>query len=411
MTSCSLCGALSVLFIALISVSSYSQDQYDESHLAQARALHARALVLDTHSDVTPKLENPEWDFSARHDSGHMDIPRMKDAGFGAEFFSIYMGRTPGDGRALKTAITRIDALMQTIEKHPSELALATTVDEIRAARRSGRIACLMGIEGGHIIEDSLPGLRTLFRLGCRYMTLTHSFNTSWADSSGTNSDVVGESGGLNEFGREIVREMNRLGMMVDISHVSDSTFWAALKTSKAPLIASHSSVDGVFPHRRNLSDEMLRGLADNGGIVMINFFNGYIDPEYDGYRKAWEAKHRKELDALAAKFEANRRAYWNAVREIRKTDPIPRTSMVVLARHVEHCAKVMGWDSVGLGADWDGVSGLPEGIDHCGDLVKLTALLLARGASEAEVEGFLGANFLRVMGRCEEVAKEIRGF
>lgn len=386
-----------------------AQDTYEPHHLEHALRLHREMLVLDTHSDVTPKLESSDWDFTQRHDDGHMDVPRMRDAGLDAEFFSIYMGRTPGDGRAIKKAIIRIDALMETIRKHPDVLEFAGTAAEVRRIRNSGRIACLMGIEGGHIIEDSIPALRTLYRLGCRYMTLTHSFNTSWADAAGTDAAVKPEHDGLTEFGREIVREMNRLGMMVDISHVADATFWDALETSRAPLIASHSSVRGVFDHRRNLSDEMLRALAKAGGVCMINFYNGYIDPEFAAAQENWKQRHQGDLDRLAAKFQANRRAYWQAVRELRRDDPIPRTPLVVLARHVEHAARIMGWDHVGIGADWDGVSALPEGIDHCGHLPRLTALLIARGATDEQLRGFLGENLLRVMERCEEVAATMR--
>jgi membrane dipeptidase len=384
------------------------QEVFGPEHLERARALHERALVLDTHSDVTPKFEDPSWDFSVRHEDGHMDIPRLRDAGFDAQFLSIYMGNTPGDGRAIKTALTRIDSVYETVRRHPKTLEMAYTAADVRRIHAAGRIACLMGIEGGHIIEDSLPALRMFHRLGCRYMTLTHSFNTGWADSSGTNEDVASEFDGLNGRGEEIVREMNRLGMMVDISHVSDATFWDAARVSAAPLIASHSSVDRVFPHRRNLSDSMLRAVRDSGGVVMINFFSGYIDPKWSGIRSAWEKEHDDALRALAAKFKANRRAYSAARRALAKEHPMKRTPLSVLARHVEHTAKICGWDHVGLGADWDGVSALPEGIDHCGDTVKLTALLLARGASEEDLEKFLGVKILRSMEASEERAREL---
>lgn len=396
---------------ALVSVSSTAvigQGTYSEADLARARALHARAIVLDTHSDVTPKFHDPSWDFSKRHDSGHMDIPRLRDAGFDAQFLSIYMGKKDSEGRAIKEAIRRIDAVHETVRKHPKDLEMAYTAADIVRIRNAGRIACLMGIEGGHIIEDSLAALRMFHRLGCRYLTITHSFNTVWGDSSGTMSDVAGEYGGLSDQGKELIREMNRIGMMVDISHVADATFWDCAKLSKAPLIASHSSVDGVYLHRRNLSDPMLRAVRDSGGIVMINFFSGYIDPDWDGYRTAWEKEHKPALDELNKKFKANRRAFRNARRELMQKHPMKQTPLTVLARHVEHCAKVAGWDHVGMGADWDGVSALPEGIKHCGDTVKLTALLLARGAEESDLEKFLGSNFVRVMARCEKVAKEM---
>lgn len=394
--------------ISLLAVSGVGQSTWGPQHLERAKALHARAIVLDTHSDVTPKFHNADWDFSARHDSGHMDIPRMRDAGFDAQFLSVYMGRKPDPGTAIKEAIRRVDAVYETVRKHPTQLEIAYTAADVVRIKKAGKIACLMGIEGGHIIEDSLAALRMLHRLGCRYMTLTHSFNSVWADSSGTMSDVKGDFDGLSERGQELITEMNRIGIMVDISHVADATFWDAIQLTKAPVIASHSSVDGVFPHRRNLSDPMLRAVKKNNGVVMINFFSAYIDPDFDGYQKAWDAEHKEALDAMRTKFKANRREFRSAQREFMKTHPMKQTPLTVLARHVEYCAKVAGWDHVGMGADWDGVSALPEGIKHCGDTVKLTALLLARGANEDDLEKFLGKNLLRVMADCEKSAREM---
>ena len=393
---------LRVSLLLMLATALVAQDVPDEAHLKKALKLHKKYLVLDTHSDVTPKFHEASWNFAERHKDGHMDIPRLRDAGFDAQFLSIYMGKTPGDGRAIKEAIRRIDAVYQTVAKHPQQLGLATTASEVRRLRGEGRIACLMGVEGGHIIEDSLAALRMFHQLGVRYMTLAHSFNSHWADSSGAMEDVDPEFGGLSEPGKDLIREMNRLGMMVDISHVSDATFWDAMKISKAPLIASHSSTKGVFPHRRNMSDEMLKAMADKGGIIMINFFSAYIDPEWESYSKAWEEEHNEALKKLAGKFKANRRAYWHARSAFQQEHPMKQTKLLVLARHVEHAAKVAGWDHVGMGADWDGVNALPEGIRHCGDTIKLTALLLQRGATEEQIRGFLGENFLRTMEKVE---------
>jgi membrane dipeptidase len=243
-------------------------------------ALHRDAIVVDTHSDTTPWFQDPTWRFDERHERGHMDLPRMREGGLDVQFWSIYMGETPGRGRAIREALERIDAVHEIAARHSDEVELAGSVSDIRRIVHGGRIAFLMGVEGGHIIEESLAALRTFYRLGVRYLTLTHSFHTGWADSSGTQDTPEPVHYGLSAFGEEVVAEMNRLGMMVDVSHVSDETFWNVLRVSRAPVIASHSSVRAIADHRRNLSDEMLEALAANGGVVMINFYSGYIDPE-----------------------------------------------------------------------------------------------------------------------------------
>ena len=385
---------LTILPLLLLGATVAAQGTYTAEHLA--------------HSDVTPKLEDPEWDFLERHESGHMDVPRMREGGLDAEFFSIYMGETPGDGTATKRAVRRMDALLETVRRHPDVLEVALTAADVRRIRKAGRIACLMGVEGGHMIEGDLAVLRTLQRLGARYLTLTHSFHLPWADSAGTGADPGPGIGGLNDFGRGVVRELNRLGVMVDVSHVSDATFWDVIEEASAPVVATHSSADAVFDHRRNLSDDMLRAIAKTGGVVMVNFFCGYIDPDWDERAAAWRDGRETALQVATDEHglkPADVRAFR---REWAREHPMPRSPLVVLARHVEHVAATIGWDRVGIGADWDGVPALPEGIDHCGDLPKLTALLLARGASEDQLRGFLGENLLRAMEGCERRAAEL---
>ena len=240
-----------------------------------ARLLHREAIVIDTHSDTTPRFEDPSWRFDERHApaQGHMDLPRMREGGLDVQFWSIYLGKPSAKGLAIQEALQRIDAVHRMVDRYPEQVALATTVEEVRFHAGQGKMVSLMGVEGGHIIEDDLAALRSFYRLGVRYMTLTHSFHTGWADSSGTREDLEPLHHGLTPFGEEVVIEMNRLGMMVDISHVADETFWDVLEVTRAPVIASHSSVRAVANHRRNIDDEMLRGLARNGGVVMINFY------------------------------------------------------------------------------------------------------------------------------------------
>jgi membrane dipeptidase len=362
--------------------------------------------VVDTHSDTTPWFEDPEWRFEERHADGHEDLPRMREGGLDAQFWSIHMGETPGRGRAIREAIERIDAVHELVRRHPRDLALATSADEIRHAVASGRIACLMGIEGGHIIEDSLAALRTYQRLGVRYLTLTHAFHTSWADSSGTNEALQPLHGGLTAFGEEVVREMNRLGMMVDVSHVSDETFSDVLRVTRAPVIASHSATRAIADHPRNLDDDMLRALAANGGVVMINFYSGYIDASL-------VVPLRQIFVGFAPRFAALREQYaedpvgrMRAMRALFREVPVPQAELSVLLDHFDHALRVAGPEHVGLGADWDGVPSMPRGMEDVSHLPALTRGLLERGHSPEVVRKVLGENLLRVLSEVESASR-----
>lgn len=367
--------------------------------------IHHSAIVIDTHCDTTPHFEDPAWDFTQRHSDTHIDLPRLREGGYDAIFWAIYMGKTPGDGKAIKTALKRIDAVHELVRKYPNDLVLATRVHQVKIAPRDGKIACLMGIEGGHIIENDLGALRMFYQLGVRYMTLTHSFNIDWADSAGTGETMVAEHDGLTDFGRDVVREMNRLGMMVDVSHVADATFWDVIATTKAPIIASHSSCRALANHPRNMSDEMIRALAKNGGVIQINFYPGYIDPE----RVALLAKLRPEFDALAKQFAddpkglalARRELFSRAIAEAGGPSP---SHWVV--DHVEHVIKLVGEDYVGLGADWDGVPEMPAGLEDVSKVKSITEELVRRGYRERTIKKVLGGNLLRVMRKVEKKAE-----
>jgi len=376
-----------------------------ETFEEQAVRIHAEAFVMDTHADTTPKFEDSSWDFTVRHDSGHVDIPRLREGGYDAVFWSIYMGKTPGDGRAVKRALRRIDSVYQMVAKHPDTLMLATTAEDIRSASRLGKIACLMGVEGGHMIEDELSALRTYHRLGVRYMTLTHSFNTNWADSAGTQAYVEGEHDGLNDFGRKVVLEMNRLGMMIDVSHVADTTFWDVMDTSKAPVIASHSSARGIADHQRNMSDEMIKALAERGGVIQINFYPGYIDPE----RIRATTKLMPKLQAISEQYADDPEKASAARRELfQKNAARPdakKTPASVVIDHIEHVINIAGPEYVGLGADWDGVPDMPEGLEDVSKVPYITEELLRRGHSEEAIKLVLGGSMLRVMEAVEGVA------
>jgi membrane dipeptidase len=374
-----------------------------------AHALHFDSIVIDGHSDTTPKFEDPTWSFGERHEilDGDMDLPRIREGGLDVQFWSIYMGEKETPGAAIREALERIDAVHEMTARYPDDVVVAANVEEIRDGVADGKLVSLMGIEGGHIIEESLPVLRSFYRLGVRYMTLTHSFHTSWADSSGTRDVPEPIHDGLTEFGEEVVREMNRIGMLVDISHVSDATFFDAIRVSRAPVIASHSSTRAITDHTRNMSDEMLRALAKNGGIVMINFYPAYIDETAKAETTRYFEEHRETLERLAATAGQDAKVRGALMREHFAKFPVPQTTLDVLLDHFDHAISIAGADHVGLGADWDGVPSMPIGMEDVTKLPNLTRGLLERGHSAGTIRKVLGENLLRVLGEAEEIAGE----
>lgn len=374
----------------------------------RAARLHAAAMVVDTHNDVTSRIVDDDFDMGARSKDGHTDIPRMKEGGLDAEFFAIYVDKSFAQkGGSARRALDMIDIVYEQVARHPESLEMAFTVADIRRITKKGKIAALMGIEGGHAIEDSLFALREFYRLGVRYMTLTHTNTNNWADSSGSFGAKVPDVkrwGGLNDFGREVVREMNRIGMMVDLSHVADETFYDALEVSKAPVILSHSSCRALCSHTRNIDDDMLRALARNGGVIQINFYETFIDQR----RVDASIKYRPELDAIQEKYKGDDLALYRAYEEFERTH-IPRTPLSVLVDHIDHAVKVAGIDHVGLGSDFDGGISLPEGLADTSELPNLTYELVKRGYSDADVRKILGENLLRVMRECEVVASRLQ--
>jgi membrane dipeptidase len=358
---------------------SATRNPQSEIRTPRSDRLHKEALVVDTHIDTTMMLGKPGWDFMVRHQpepgENHVDLPRIREGGLDAAFFSIYMAGTVTGPEAVKRALILIDHVRSLAEQHPSEIVLATTAAEVRAAHKAGKFAALMGMEGGHMIDDSLAVLREYHRLGVRYLTLTHSVNTNWADSSGDKP----AHNGLTDFGKDVVRELNRLGVMVDISHVADKTFWDALETSKAPLVASHSSMRAISGHARNMTDDMVRALGGKGGVVMINYSVGFLSNE---------------------RFEAQQKNVPPA--------ELPRVSWEKIVEHIDHAVKLVGPTHVGLGSDFDGTT-VPDGMEDASKLPKMTAALLAKGYSEQDVKNILGENILRLLERVDAVGKEIR--
>lgn len=378
----------------------------EETLEAKAARIHREAIVVDGHADTTPYFEDETWNFFERHADTNVDYPRILEGGLDAQFWSIWMGETPGDGKATKIALKRIDAVHELVRRHPDRLGLARTEGDVRKLHAEGKLACLMGVEGGHIIENELATLRTYFDRGVRYMTLTHSFHNELADSAGYAWDLEPRHGGLSERGREVVREMNRLGMMVDISHVSKQTFWDVLGMVEAPVIASHSSCAAINPHPRNLDDDQLRALARNGGVIQINFFPVFIDPEYREAQQELGKRLATEIARLGEKYGDNVREHQRATDRLLRNHPDRyRTPLSTLIDHFDHAIRVAGPDHVGIGSDFDGVSDLPEGMEDCSMLPRITYELLKRGHSEETLKKVLGGNVLRVLRSCEETA------
>ena len=382
-----------------------SMQTADVAVSARARQLHDRAIVIDTHDDTTQRLlDDKSFDIGARNADGSIDIPRMREGGLDALFFSIWM---PGDvtgPAAIKQALQQIDSVREAVRLHPRDLVLATSVADIRRASADRKIAALMGLEGGHMIDEDLGVLRMYAALGVRYMTLTHSLNTTWADSSG---DTPAHNG-LTAFGKDVVRELNRLGVMVDISHVADKTFFDALEVTRAPVIASHSSARAIANAPRNMTDDMLRALAKNGGVVMINYNAGFISepfrvaPRPAEFTARVDAIHKRCGTDEACSILDEQRANWDAMR----AGVLPMVTWETIVAHIDHAVKIAGVDHVGLGSDFDGAM-MPLGMEDASKLPRITDALLKKGYSERDVEKILGGNLLRVMEQVERAARE----
>jgi membrane dipeptidase len=373
-----------------------------------ALLLAAALFAVDGHADTPQFLLDLGTDLTSAGEQ-MVDVPKARKGGLGGEFFSIWVDPADKDRRFLQRALDLIDAVRVQVELHPRELRLALTAADVEAAQKNGQLAVLMGLEGAHPLGGDLRQLRAMYRLGVRYMTLTWSVSNELGDSSGDldRPDVL-HHGGLSPLGRQAVAEMNRLGMLVDVSHAADRTFFDTVEVARAPVIASHSSCRALTNHPRNMTDEMLRAVAKNGGVVMVNFFSAFVDEDF---RKALEALKPEEEKAIAAVNEkhkddpAGRTKAWFAA-ELGIAARIPRPPLKSLIDHLEHVARVAGVDHAGLGSDFDGISSLPQGIDSAADLPKIAAELRKRGFTRAEVAKIFSGNILRVMRAAEKVAR-----
>jgi membrane dipeptidase len=386
-----------------------------------AAQVHRSAIVIDTHADTPQRFVDEHFDLADPLGDGNINLDSIHKGNLGAEFFSIWVEPTLYKDHYARRTLELIDSVKQQVAKHSDQIQFVTTPAGIEEAHRNHKFAALMGIEGGHSIEDSIPLLRQYYALGVRYMTLTWSNSTDWADSSGDIDDksVPHTKEGLTEFGKDVVYEMNRLGMMVDISHVSNHTFYRTLVITRAPVIASHSSARALCDVPRNMTDDMLRAVANSGGpnskggVVQVNFYSGFLSQSWHDAQKAMEPEVEKAIKALKDKAKAEgKQVTYSEIEKLQRSyaDRIPRPPLSLLIDHIDHIAKVAGVDHVGLGSDFDGVSGqLPEGIDSPADLPKITAALMARGYSAEDCRKILGGNLLRVFTEVEQVAKELQ--
>lgn len=397
-----------------------SKTQDESAMRARAEKLHREAIVIDTHNDVTTAMLDEGFDLSTSGVGAdgklktHTDFKRIREGGLNAQFFAIYVarefvGKKPEEGGgAARRALDMIDAVYEHARRYPQQMEMAYTVADIRRIAKKGKLAALMGIEGGHAIEDSLHVLRMFYRLGIRYMTLTHTNTNNWADSEADlNNPKVKHHNGLSNFGREVVREMNRIGMMVDISHVADKTFFDVIETTRAPVIASHSSARALAPHSRNMTDDMFRAIARNGGVVMVNFYDGFIE----GRKAELLMKQRALTQELNEKYPNDPERVAAEIRKWQESNPKSKTPISVLLDHFDHIVKVAGTDHVGVGADYDGIpiEGAPEGLEDVSKMPNLTFELMKRGYKEADIKKILGENLLRVMSQVERVASEMQ--
>jgi membrane dipeptidase len=373
----------------------------------KAKKLQSSSIVVDTHDDTTQRLLDPTFDLAARQTDGNIDIPRMREGGLTAIFFSIWIpGKIMGP-EAVQKALKQIDAVRETVRKHPNELVLATTADDVRAAKQQNKIAALMGVEGGHMIGNDLSVLRTFAALGVRYMTLTHMENNEWADSS----TAKPEHNGLTDFGKDVVREMNRLGIIVDISHVSDKTFHDVLATTKAPVFASHSSCRSLCNAARNMSDEMIGELATNGGVIQINYHVGFLSQEFRDYEAAHpdaEKEINEEVKKRCGDNESCKSVAGDqVVRDFMEAGKLPRVDWNLIVEHIDHAVKIAGPDHVGLGSDFDGAV-MPMGMQDVTHIPQITDALLKKGYTESDIRKILGENTLRVLSEVQRVSREL---
>ncbi len=400
------------LLSSMVAATTFAVDRPERSPAEAAKVADrvlGKAIIIDTHADTPQMMLDEGYDLADPSSPFMISIPKARAGHLGGEFMSIWVDVDWPQQDLIHRAIDLIDAVDRQVAGHPNDLALATTADDVVRIHRAGKIAILMGLEGGHIIEDDPHALDIYYRLGVRYMTLTHTKNNEIGDSSGDQPHWKG----LSDFGRQVVARMNQLGMMVDISHVSDDTFYAAVAASKAPVIASHSSCRALCNAPRDTTDDMLRAVAKNGGVVDINFYDGFLDQNFaDAYAKVAPAMDAEVKAARDARAKEGKRLTYLEESQIDEKyyAGLPIPSYTRVADHIDHAVQIAGIDHVGLGSDFDGISGLaPRGLEDCSKFPDLVRELARRGYSEDDLVKILGGNVLRVMRQVEQVSKSLQ--
>lgn len=410
----SLSGELSLLFSAILIFSiscgrkveqansnRKTMTSSETNNTSDPALIHQRAIAVDMHADTAQRMVDENVDINQRLPDGHLDAVRAKEGGLDAQFFSIWVEPQLfglGGAGAMKRADIQIDAVTALAKKHPETWQLTTTAADVRKAAEAGKLAALMGLEGGYAIDERMENVERYYRMGVRYMSPAWSVSTSWAGSSG---DEIGKKRGLNDFGRQVVREMNRLGMMVDVSHVSDKTFWDIVNTSSKPVIATHSGCRAIADVPRNLTDDMIVALANTGGVVNVIFYPEHIEPGWSEQKKKVDAEIAPQVQRASEEEKGDvghRKLARDRVRAVEYAKRLPPVTVSRIADHIDHIVKLVGIDHVGIGSDFDGVQAVPADLKSVADLPNLTKELLRRGYSESDIDKILGGNMLRVM-------------
>ncbi len=415
-----------LLLLLLFPVSVFAQTMpkdADAKLWQKALKIHKSAIIVDGHNDIPSPMYAEDFTLTSNslgkfHKDGdpfHTDFSRFDKSGITGEFFSIYVsGEFAKKGGAARHALDLIDTVYREAENNSGKMSVCTTAAHIRQAKKDNKLCALMGIEGGHAIEDSLFALRDFYRLGVRYMTLTHNNTNNWADACCDHREgddkFYQPYGGLNDFGREVVREMNRLGMLVDLSHVSDDTMRDAIEVSTSPVIFSHSTTRKFSAHPRTVPDDVLQMLKKNGGIVMINFYPAFLDQRYWDEDRARDKKLEKEIKAIEEKYKDDAEKLNAEKRKLIAENPIYTPTYERIVDHIDYIKNTIGIDYAGIGSDFDGVPLLPVGMDGMEDLALVTYEMLRRGYDETEIKKVLGENFMRVLEKNERNAKTNSG-